>query len=59
LLERENIVADTSENLAKALEMIGTRPYFAVMADMRLRVRTMRMGYRFYALFRINRLMPG
>ena len=36
LLERENIVVDTSENLAEALEMIGTRPYFAVIADMRL-----------------------
>ncbi len=36
LLERENIAVDTSKSLAEALEMIGTYPYSAVVADMRL-----------------------
>lgn len=36
LLEREDIVVDTSESLVEALEMISTHTYFAVIADMRL-----------------------
>jgi DNA-binding response OmpR family regulator len=36
LLERENIVVDTCESLAEALEMISLRLYSAVVADMRL-----------------------